>query len=168
MLATGSPPQTIVALATDDTFAHVYLRISDLLADDDIGSGPGERSGAMEFFDGNGRALAPVFSPQWQIRRLRATGARPAPDELQRRLRRVVEHSRTYLRRHPDEAQRYGLDPAEAEALLPDLDGLDLRSTILTFAATRDQGDVTGAALADEDSGGFWHNLRHRAGWNHS
>jgi hypothetical protein len=155
-----------VAIATDDTWAHVYPSLAGLLADDDIGTGPEERRGPLDFFDDRGHCLAPVFDTSWQLMDL-VPGSPARPGQVRERLRHVLEHARTYLQHHPDMLFPYGMDMDEAMRLIPQLEDGSLRDAVRLFAADPERGDIGAGALADEDSGGWWHNLRHRAGWDH-
>jgi hypothetical protein len=166
-MSTTQAGSEILAIANDNTFAHAYASVADLLQDDDIGAGPGERSGPLEFFDSTGHRLAPVFDTGWRLRDLTPTADRADAPAVQQRLAECVAHLGTFLARHPEEAAAHGLGVDEAIALLPRVDAApDLAASLAAFSAVRDDGVLPPAVAAD--SQGWFHNLRHRTGWTHS
>ncbi len=149
----GEADNRILLIASDNTFAHTYLSLAELLAEPADG---GKLGGAVEFFDGTGRRLAPVFDAQWLLTDLRPSGDPADPAALQRRLQAVRDHLEWFLTTYPDVAERSRMSVTEAIASLPRL------------------GD---AALADDldllpwhhqgNRGNFLHNAMHAAGWAH-
>ncbi|MFY1635067.1 hypothetical protein ACN27F_17635 [Solwaraspora sp. WMMB335] len=142
----------ILVIASDDTFAHVYPSLAELLAEPGNG---GKFGGAVEFFDGTGRRLAAVFDPEWHLIDLRACADPGDPVTLQRRLQAVRDHVEWYLRTYPDIVTRARLTIEQAVACLPQL-GDDLHDDIFGMP-DHDKGD----------SGNFLHNAMHAAGWSH-
>ncbi|RKN47617.1 hypothetical protein [Micromonospora endolithica] len=148
----GAADSRILLIASDNTFAHTYSDLAELLAEPAEGDRLG---GAVEFFDSTGRRLAPVFDPQWTLVDLRP-GDEPAdPTAIQRRLRAVRDHVEWFLTTHPDVAERARLSVAEAVATLPPL-GRTLTE------------DIDLMPWHHEGSrGNFLHNAMHAAGWAH-
>ncbi|GAA0955704.1 hypothetical protein [Virgisporangium aurantiacum] len=153
----------VLAIACDNTWLHVYDDVSTLLQDDDIGVG-NDAHGAMEFFDRDGRRLAPVFTHAWTLMDLAPTGEPPDPEELQGRMCAVVDHVRDYLDRHGDSAERqlsrFGLTPAAAVRQLPKIEGMKYVDSLAAFVAPT-------SANGDEHNGDWFHNMLHRTGWTH-
>ena len=145
----------VLAIATDDTWAHVYDSVALMLNERNIGV---EHRGGMEFFDGSGRRLAPVFSPTWELQDLALTGDESGPCELLQRLHAVVRHAESYIRRHPERVVRPGV-PEAVLATFPRLSGRSLAEALETvWEATQPR---------QSHSAGFFHNALHAAGWNH-
>jgi hypothetical protein len=148
----------VLAIASDDSWAHVYLSVKDLLAERDVG-GNSDHHGGMEFFDLTGRRLAPVLSPAWEIRDLVPTSYRAADCELVQRLHAVVRHAEAHLRRHPDGVVPTSTPPEVVLAQFPQVLGKSLAEALELFrlATARD----------NTHSAGWFHNTLHAAGWNH-
>ncbi|WP_326550364.1 hypothetical protein [Micromonospora sp. NBC_01813] len=140
----------ILLIASDNTFAHTYADLAELLAEPAEGDKFG---GAVEFFDCTGRRLAPVFDPQWLLIDLRPGGDPADPAAIQLRLQAVRDHVEWFLTAYPDFAEQSRLSVAEAVASLPPL----------------------GSTLIDDidlmpwhhkgNRGNFLHNAMHAAGW---
>ncbi|WFE25986.1 hypothetical protein O7623_21845 [Solwaraspora sp. WMMD791] len=146
----AGPDGRILLIAADDTFAHTYADLAELLAEPADGDKFG---GAVEFFDTTGRRLAPIFDAQWQLTGLAPAGGPVDPAAVQQRLQAVRDHVEGFLLRHPEVAAQARLSVAEAVATLPQL----------------------GASLTDDidlmpwhqhgNRGNFLHNAMHAAGW---
>ncbi len=151
----------IVAIGSQDNFAHVYPSEQAMLAEDDIGGGVGESRFPLEFFDGEGRRLVGVYDRHWRLTRLLPTTQRGDDTQLLRRLRRVVENKKEMFRRRPDVVALYGLTPDEAIELLEESSGrLDTISSALeAFAAA--PGPRAGTRGRENDPGGWLHRLLH-------
>lgn len=145
----------IVAIAHDDTWAHVYPTINVLRMHDDTESAP---LGAMEFFDPAGARLACQFDPHWRLVALHPAGD-PDPGRLQGRARTVVRHLDDYLRKHPEVAKSIPNLPDDIGDRLRKLAESDL-DTILVAIELPGQ-------VRPLDSGGWFHNALHKAGWDH-
>jgi hypothetical protein len=144
----------VVAIAADDSWAHVYPKVGELLGHrhdgDDVPAGP------VEFFDGAGRRLGAVFGPDWVLVDLRPVTAIEDRTGLEERLHRVLRHVAAYLRAHP-----------EALAALP-----DAPDDVLTEIDDLGSGDLETVLdrcflSPDEHSAGWLHNALHAAGWSH-
>lgn len=143
----------VLLIAADDTFAHVYRDLAEALSEPKEGTMFG---GAVEFFDTEGRQLAPVFGPDWRMAELQ-TGGNPAdPAAVQRRLRRVIEHVAGYLRAHPEVVGSSPHNVEEVIAALPQLGGGSLQT---------DVAEMPQHIMATR--GGLLHNAMHAAGWTH-
>lgn len=159
----------ILAIGNRDDFLHVYRNDQELISDDDIGAGMGEISGPIEFFNSHGYRLAGIYDRRWHLLRLVPTADPPQPGKVQQRVCNVVEHLRSYIRRHPDEAALYGLTVQEALDLVPRISAsADLETSLSAFSGDADHGHLVMAARGDGDSQGDWHNFRHRCGWKHN
>ncbi|SCL14854.1 hypothetical protein GA0070616_0559 [Micromonospora nigra] len=152
-LATGGGADNrILLIASDNTFAHTYADLAELLAEPAEGDKLG---GAVEFFDATGRRLAPVFDAQWVLIDLRP-GDEPAdPTAIQHRLQAVRDHVEWFLTTYPDVAERARLSVAEAVASLPP-PGRRLTDDI-DLLPRHHEGN----------QGNFLHNAMHAAGWAH-
>ncbi len=158
----------ILAIGNRDDFVHVYKDDRELLSDDDIGAGAGEVSGPIEFFDSDGYRLTGVYDRQWHLLRLTPTTEPANSGAVAQRVRNAIEHMRSYIQRHPEEAALYGMTVAEALELIPRISAsADLKTSLRAFSADADHGHVVVAARGDGDSQGDWHNFRHRCGWKH-
>ncbi|MCG5469013.1 hypothetical protein LADH09A_002914 [Micromonospora sp. LAH09] len=154
------PIAGIVAIAVDDTFAHVYPDVEQMIKD---GFGDADsRRGALEFFSAAGDRLAPVFGPTWQLVDLRAGGVERDPDRLRRRLTAVVDHVAAYLREHPDDVEATGLTLDEAIAQLPRPAEQDLADVLALFPHRIDD-----RTIRPFSRGSYFHNALHAAGWTH-
>ncbi len=151
----------IVAIGSQDNFAHVYPSERAMLAENDIGGGVGESRFPLEFFDGEGRRLVGVYDGHWRLTRLLPTEQEGDTEALLRRLRRVVENKKETFRRRPDIVALYGLTPEEAIELLAESSGpLDtIVSALDAFAAT--PGPRAGTRGRENDPGGWLHRLLH-------
>lgn len=154
----------VLAIACDNSWLHVYDDVSTLLQDDDIGA-KNDATGGMEFFDRDGRRLAPVFTSTWTLMDLAPTGEAPDPEAVRERMSLVVDHVRDYLERHGDAVEgqlsRFGLTPADAIRHLPKIEGVKYVDSLGAFVAP---AGVDG----DEHDGDWFHNMMHRTGWTHS
>ncbi|MEU4473164.1 hypothetical protein [Micromonospora sp. NPDC023888] len=152
---------TIVAIATDDTFAHVYSDVRQMIED---GFGDADtRRGPLEFFSAAGAQLVPVFGPAWQLVDLRESRDEPDVDRLRQRLAAVVDHVVAYLRKHPEFVKASGLTLDEALLHLPRPAEQDL-AHVLALLPHHTDDDKTIQPLSQ---GGWFHNSLHAAGWTH-
>ncbi|MBQ0994792.1 hypothetical protein KBX08_32560 [Micromonospora sp. H61] len=160
----ATAPRTItrvVAIASDDTFAHVYSNVRQMI-EDGFGSAD-TRRGALEFFNAAGGQLVPVFGPAWQLVDLRDSRDAPDADRLRQRLAAVVDHVVAYLRMHPEFVKASGLTLDEAILQLPRPAEQDLAHVLALFPHHIDD-DKTIQPLSQ---GGWFHNSLHAAGWTH-
>ncbi|MFJ9975365.1 hypothetical protein [Streptomyces cyaneofuscatus] len=152
---------TIVAIAADDTFAHVYSNVRQMIED---GFGDADtRRGALEFFSAAGGQLVPVFGPAWQLFDLRDSRDAPDAARLRQRLAAVVDHVVAYLRKHTEFAKASSLTLDEALVQLPRPAEQDLAHVLALFPHHIDD-DRTVQPLS---RGSYWHNALHAAGWTH-
>lgn len=166
-MSAGQSGPMILAIGTRDDFLHIYHNDQELIADNDIGAGPGELSGPIEFFDSDGYRLAGIYDRRWHLLRLTPTTEPPNPAAVARRVRNVVDHLRSYLSRHPEEAALYGMTVDEVLECFPRLcDSAELEDSLLALAAHHSGRAVGAAHLVDDDQPG-WHNAMHRMGWKH-
>ncbi|GIJ27445.1 hypothetical protein Vqi01_26070 [Micromonospora qiuiae] len=142
----------ILLIANDDTFAHTYLDLHQLLAEQSEGD---ELRGAVEFFDTTGRRLAPVLDAQWRLVDLRPSSEPADPAAVRRRLEAVRDHLERFLRANPELLAPYRLGVAEAVDALPLLDG--------TLTDAIDEMPWHHRS----HRGNFLHNAMHAAGWAH-
>ncbi|MGH3925216.1 MAG: hypothetical protein ACRDTT_20540 [Pseudonocardiaceae bacterium] len=164
----------ILAIGSKDDFLHVYRNDKELLADNTIGAGPGELSGPIEFFDTDGHRLTGVYDRQWRLLQLTPTTSRPNLPALLRRVGKAINHLRSFIEDHPEESAEFGTEVANALQQLPRLrTSADLRRYLQTFVAHPAGAETGVSALSDSGpdiikhaQAGF-HNLAHRAGWNH-
>jgi hypothetical protein len=155
----GSTPTTgVVAIACDDSWAHVHPTIADLLDHPPAHADEGGL-GAVEFFDADGRRLAAVLGPGWELTDLRPTAEAPDGARLLRRLRTVFGHVAQYLRDHPEVVPRLPSAPDDLQARLQRLSQANLDEVI----------DECLLATADDPghSGSWLHNALHASGWKH-
>ncbi|MDG4782146.1 hypothetical protein O7614_21020 [Micromonospora sp. WMMD961] len=151
----------IVAIASDDTFAHAYPDVRQMIAD---GLGDTDtRRGALEFFDPAGARLVPVFGPAWQLVDLQDSGDDPDADRVRQRLTAVVDHVAAYLRKHPDVVEAAGLTLDEAISQLPRPAEQNLAKVLTLFPHRIDDGGT----IQPFSRGGYFHNSLHAAGWTH-
>lgn len=169
MSTTAEPRSSVavVAVASDDTWVHVYASLDELLEDRDIGTGPEEKSGALVFYDGRGRRLAPAFTPQWTLKDLVPLDGSERPDELYERLQRAAEHLRQFIENNPQDVALFGMEPAEAIELIRWPDRSDLARSLADLAQEAQDGEVVGTGRNSSHPGSSLHNLKHRAGWKH-
>ncbi|MEU7800740.1 hypothetical protein AB0B10_15860 [Micromonospora arborensis] len=152
---------TIVAIASDDTFAHVYSNARQMIED---GFGDADtRRGALEFFSAAGAQLVPVFGPAWQLVDLRDSRDEADADRLHQRLAAVVDHVVAYLRKNPEFVKASGLTLDEALLQLPRPAEQDLAHVLTLFPHYIDDGN----AIRPLSRGNYWHNALHAAGWTH-
>ncbi|WP_433131221.1 hypothetical protein ACQPWW_09770 [Micromonospora sp. CA-240977] len=156
-----STPRAIVAIATDDTFAHVYSDVRQMI-EDGFGDA-GTRRGALEFFSAAGGQLAPVFGPAWQLVDLRESRDAPDADRLRQRLAAVVDHVVAYLRKHPEFVKASGLTLDEAILQLPRPAEQDLAHVLAVFPHHTDDRKT----IQPLNRGNYFHNSLHAAGWTH-
>lgn len=147
----GGADSRILLIASDNTFAHTYADLAELLAEPAEGDKLG---GAVEFFDSTGRRLAPVFDPQWLLTDLRPSGDPVDPATVQQRLQAVRDHVEWFLTTYPDFAQRSRMSVDEAVASLPRLGATSLADDI-DLMPWHHHGN----------RGNFLHNAMHAAGW---
>lgn len=141
----------ILLIASDNTFAHTYADLAELLAEPAEGDKFG---GAVEFFDVTGRRLAPVFDPQWLLTDLWPGGDPADPAAVQVRLQAVRDHVEWFLTTYPDFAEQARLNVAEAVASLPQL-GYSTLTDDIDLMPWHHKGN----------RGNFLHNAMHAAGW---
>ncbi|MGC5288923.1 hypothetical protein [Micromonospora sp. DT231] len=160
----ATAPRTItrvVAIAADDTFAHVYSNVRQMIED---GFGDADtRRGALEFFNAAGGQLVPVFGPAWQLVDLRDSRDAPDAARLRQRLAAVVDHVVAYLRKHPEFVKASGLTLDEALLQLPRPAEQDLAHVLALFP--HHVGDDR--TIRPFSQGGWFHNSLHAAGWTH-
>lgn len=169
-MSAGQAGPMILAIGTRDNFLHVYKNDRELLADNDIGAGPDELSGPLEFFDSDGYRLTGVYDRQWRLLRLTRTTEPRNPDAVQRRVQNVIDHMRSYIERHSEEATLYGMTVDQALELFPPLSGTtDLETSLKDFWGDDGHGPVLVAARGegDERPNNRKHNWAHRLGWKH-
>lgn len=148
----------LITIAVDNTWAHAYPGIADLL-DHEHEISEGSVTGPVEFFAADGQRLAAVFTPQWQLIDLRPTAEPPDPHRLLVRLRAVFGHVADYLRDHPQLAWSIPAAPEDFDAQLRKLSHACLEELV-------DQCGL--AASGDRGHAGNWlHNALHAAGWKH-
>lgn len=164
----------ILAIGSRDDFLHVYHNDKELLSDNTIGAGPGELSGPIEFFDSDGRRLTGVYDRQWHLLQLTPTTSRPNLPALLRRVGNVINHLRSFIEDRPEASAEFGAEVQEALQQLPRLHtSTDLRRYLDAFVAHSTSGDTSISALSDdgpdiiEHAKAGFHNLAHKAGWNH-
>ncbi|MFI6265029.1 hypothetical protein [Micromonospora sp. NPDC051006] len=146
-----------VVIASDNTFAHAYASVAEMLSERDLGA-----KGGLEFFDRSGRRLAPVLSPTWEVAGLAPTLDEPDPKLLTGRLAAVVQHVGDHIRRHPEVIARSGLSVEEALAALPRIGAGTLAEDLAQLPGATADGE-----FGLMDSGGWFHNAMHAAGWAH-
>jgi hypothetical protein len=160
-IGSGGPTAAdgVLAIASDDSWAHVYRSVKEMLEEHDIGTHSDHRGG-MEFFDLTGRRLAPVLGPAWELWDLVPTGHQAGACELVQRLHAVVRHAEAYVRRHPDQVHPAGTAPEVVLASFPQLLGKNLAEALelVRLSTTAD----------NTHSAGWFHNTLHAAGWNHN
>jgi|GEM_PF-2338816 hypothetical protein len=149
-----------IVIASDNSFAHAYDSVADMLVDKNIGA-----KGGLEFFDRAGRRLAPVFSHAWELEGLEPTLDDPDPELVQARLQAVVQHVGDYIRRHPDVVAGSGLSVEAAIAALPKIGAGTLAEDAAQFPGARPA--ASGGSIRLMDPGGWFHNALHAAGWTH-
>lgn len=162
---------SILAIGSRDDFLHVYTDDRELLADHDIGAGPGEVSGPLEFFDSDGHRLTGVYNQQWHLLGLARTTEPRNPDAVQQRVQNFIDHMRSAIKRHPEEATLYGTTVDEVLELFPRLSApTDLETSLRAFMGDAGHGHVMVAARGegDERPNNRKHNFMHRLGWKHS
>jgi hypothetical protein len=160
----------IVAIATDDTFAHTYPDLR-ALREDSIMAPDSDHRNDLEFFDTDGRRLLPVFGPTGILTALREAAGNPDPELLRRRLAAVLRHTENHLRTRPELTEPFGLTPEVAIAMLPRPETQSLAETLAAFPH-RDQPHIRAAwwqprTLVHAHSDGWFHNAMHAAGWAH-
>jgi hypothetical protein len=167
-MSTTAEPQSsiaVVAVASDDTWVHVYASVDELLEDRDIGTGHEEKSGALVFYDGRGRRLAPEFTPQWTLKDLVPLDGSERPDELYERLERAAEHLRQFIENNPRDVAQLGMEPAKAIDLIRWPDRSNLAGSLADLAQETEDGHAEGAGGVLRHRRSSLHNLKHRAGW---
>ncbi|MFC6016446.1 hypothetical protein ACFP2T_09565 [Plantactinospora solaniradicis] len=160
----------IVAVASDDTFAHTYPDLR-ALREDPIMAPDSDHRNDLEFFDVNGRRLLPVFGPTRKLTELRESAGEADPGLLQRRLAAVVRHAANHLRAHPELTEPFGLTPEAAIATLPRPEAESLAETLAAFPH-QDQPQIRATwwqprTVAYAHQGNYFHNALHAAGWTH-
>lgn len=166
MSACQTPPMILV-IGSQNTFLHVYKDDRELLSDDNIGAGEGERRFPLEFFDSDGLRLAGEYDSQWRLLRLVPTADPPHLDAVKRRAQKVVDHMRSYAKNHADKAALFGMTVDELLELLPRLDEhSDFKTSLLAFMGG---GDGVGSEAAAHNVHHDWtrspsHNWSHIAG----
>lgn len=151
----GAGTGRIVAIAHDDTWAHVYPTINVLRMHGDTENAP---LGAMEFFDPAGARLASRFDPSWRLVGLQPAGD-PDPGRLHGRAQAVVRHLADYLQRHSEVARSIPNLPSDVGDRLRKLAESDLDAILVAI-------ELPGQ-VRPLDSGGWFHNALHAAGWDH-
>ncbi|MDG4808734.1 hypothetical protein O7634_18470 [Micromonospora sp. WMMD1120] len=152
---------TIVAIASDDTFAHVYSNVRQMIED---GFGAADtRRGALEFFNAAGGRLLPVFGPAWQLVELAESRDAPDAARLRQRLAAVIDHVAAYVGKHPEVVEASGLTLDEALGQLPRPAEQDLAQVLSRFPHQVDDGNT----VRPLSSGSWLHNAMHAAGWTH-
>ncbi|TDC40674.1 hypothetical protein E1211_00780 [Micromonospora sp. 15K316] len=146
-----------VVIATDNTFAHAYASVGEMLSDRNL-----RAKGGLEFFDRSGRRLAPLLTDAWEVRGLVPTSDEPDPALLQGRLAAVIRHVGDYIRRHPEVVA--GMPADEAVAALPHIGKDTLAEDVAKLPGA---GTPSGGTVGPMDSGGWFHNAMHAAGWAH-
>ncbi|MEO3743957.1 hypothetical protein [Plantactinospora sp. B5E13] len=149
-----------IVIASDNSFAHAYDSVADLLGEKDLGG-----KGGLEFFDRAGHRLTPVFNDAWELESLVPTLDDAEPDLVQARLQAVVQHVRDYLRRHPELVNGSGLSLEAAIAALPKIGEGTLRDDAAQFPGPT--APASDGAIRLMHSDGWFHNAMHAAGWAH-
>ncbi|WFE53248.1 hypothetical protein [Micromonospora sp. WMMD1155] len=161
IVTTPHTTTTIVAIASDDTYAHVYSDVRHMIED---GFGDTDtRRGPLEFFNAAGSQLVPVFGPTWQLVDLQDSRDAPDADRLRQRLAAVLDHVAAYLRKHPEFVEASGLTLDEALLQLPRPAEQDLAHVLALFPHDLDDGKT----VQPLSRGGWFHNSLHAAGWTH-
>jgi hypothetical protein len=171
---TADSRATIVAVAQDNTWAHVYVDTASLIADRHS-SGAGA-TGPIDFFDSAGNRLLPLFTPGWSIQGLTpevlSDGQPPDCEAVRDRLRAVIAHVQAYVLERFDELVWPGVTRPSptAEAAIKTLQDLMADETLggLVAAFGALFGVVTPANVpVVQDRRGWWHNVLHASGWTH-
>jgi len=143
-------------ISCKNDWVHVYDSVPSMLDATDLGSG---HPRAVEFFDVEGRRLAPVFDGSWVLAGLRHAGERADVALVQRRLRTVVQTLRATI----DERLSKSTTPftrAQALTALPKLNGEGLAECFTLLAANFGDGkDPLDDGMSTLDNGSFLHNL---------
>jgi hypothetical protein len=143
-------------ISCENDWVHVYDSVRSMLHATDLGSG---HPGALEFFDVEGRRLAPVFDGVWALSGLRHTGERANEIRVQRRLRAVVQSLRATVDERLSKSET-SFTRAQVLASLPTLNG-EVLAECFNLLSTN-FGDGNGL-ICDEvrtlDNGSFLHNL---------
>jgi hypothetical protein len=115
----------VVAITSDDHWAHAYTDEGSALAEKTFGR-PGE-DGDIHFFDATGRSLTPVYGSGGELTGFRDSAGPADPEAVRRRLRAVIAYAHDFLREQPTDADASidgsDLSVEQAEQQLPDLDG---------------------------------------------
>ncbi|MEE6258930.1 hypothetical protein [Plantactinospora sonchi] len=149
-----------IVIASDNSFAHAYDSVTDLLGEKDLGG-----KGGLEFFDRAGRRLTPVFNDAWELESLVPTLDDADPELVQARLQAVVQHVRDYISRHPDLVAGSGLSLKAAIAALPKIGEGTLVEDAAQFPGPTAPSSDGPNRLMHSD--GWFHNAMHAAGWAH-
>ncbi|TQS45032.1 hypothetical protein [Cryptosporangium phraense] len=157
--STPTSTETVFVIDVNDRFAHLFTSVPDLLGTHEKGHVEPPRG--LDFFDQDGRRLAPVFDECWQLVGLVETNEEPDPQAIQARLAAVFAFLAEYTSGHPTEiADDYGLSVDEALGELPQLAGKSLSDSIAAL------GGVThypaDAGTEQKDPGNWFHNLMHK------
>lgn len=150
----------ILAIDGQNNFLHVYHNAQELLAD--FGTGAGENSGPLEFFDTAGYRLVGQYSPTWQLQGLTRTADSPDPDQLRKRVQNYLDHFRSYLKSHPDTVGSHQMTGDQALANCPNLnEQRDLETILKALTPDQPQHKEKDEFDTTYQSDGFWYNLFH-------
>ena len=127
-MAVSSESVELLVIAVDNSGAHRYSSVAELVRDQGFGGTP--RTEAVEFFDGLGYRLAPGFGLGWMLTSLVRTADGPDPDAVVRRLCAAVQGMADRIDKLPDELAALHVTQQQALAMLPHLNGLSLAEAL--------------------------------------
>jgi hypothetical protein len=149
----------VLAISRDDEWAHAYEDERSAVAETAFGRS-GQSPGDIDFFDGSGRALTPVYGSDGVLTGLETGSSEADPEAVRQRLRAVLGYAGAYLRERPPDVEAAlsdaGLDVDEALARVPHTSGdslaEDLRQARSLFGPHPMDSDL-------QNRGSFLHNL---------
>ncbi|HEX6686281.1 MAG TPA: hypothetical protein VF062_26150 [Candidatus Limnocylindrales bacterium] len=140
----------ILVIRSDDSRAHVYRDIKQLLSSLPVGAA--EDPAGTEFFSTAGHRLAPVFDREWRLQDLVQLSDCAEPDAVLQRLQMTVERMKSFLASNGSLAEEAGLRVEDGLRRLPSLRSATLESALQAWASVLGHGQ--GSHAADP-----WHNF---------
>jgi hypothetical protein len=164
----GSAPIGLVAIAADNSLAHGYVNVEELIGSNSFLA----LDQGIDFFDTTGRRLAPRFKDDWRLVGLSVSPDQPGPEELQHRLCLMIGKFEESVRGEPSAMKRAGLvGPMWEDGIkgvigrLPRIEGKSLEASLESCAELLGHpAKVTRPPGWSLNSGGPLHNLIHAIG----
>ena len=157
----GDPDTMIITILSDDSRAHAYRTVQELLSTENQLPTWGCAQG-IRFYDNWGVQLEPRFGPTWQLTDL-VPVSEPNCGLVLGRLHTVLDRAIDRVRRSPESVEDWGITCAEAIDAIDALRRLRLKDLVDRESALLDapggESTVRGGQDGPVPHGDWWHRI---------